>query len=231
MNNAVRFPAISIPFNTIFTSGVDTILASEDTGLSFSTSAAVVVSPISMGGRVRQVASNFAQWRIVSGRWRFKTGVPFGALTQVGIGSIRNSDLVFGWYPDPAQVPGNYADGVNVGGIQTTYDRNATGNIPASGWKWYLPDNGVDTAASFANIRDQNHGVFFAFAYEDAITTTYAQPFGLMQFEINWELRGYVDIISESVSLESKLARIAYTVKPDDEKKGNESPVIIKRPS
>jgi len=202
VNSVVTFPTVSIPVGTYFTNGSNAMFYTEDSGLSFSNSLGINVSPIAMGSRAQTVGSLFARWRLKSGRFRYfpaSATSTFGGASAVS-GVFKNYQAVFGWVEDPLSAPTNFDGAVNDGMVSVSLDKPSPWiHIPSSGWKWYLPD---PTAPSvYANIRNCAHGLFYGVLYAPGTSTvTQTIPFGFLNFELVWQFRGYTDRTSDSVA-------------------------------
>jgi len=154
-----------------------------------------------LGGRAQLMASQFRQWRIRRARCRYRTFIPISGGTTLAGTSITDSEILLvnmAWFSDPTVAPIGWDNIKNDGAISFTLDRNSRWiNIPPCGWKWFLRD---PTTANYADFRSTLHGLLVAYQYDNSSATINALNWGFIEFEVDWQFRGYTDTNSDSAA-------------------------------
>jgi len=202
VDQSFPFSTVSVPITYTTTTGTDAGFRPEDSGYSFGPAgASMPINPIAMGGRAQLMASQFRQWRIRRARCRYRTFVPISGGTTLLGGSLNTPGqtlINMAWFTDPTVAPIGWDNVKNDGAISFTLDRNSRWiNIPACGWKWFLRD---PTTANYADFRSTLHGLLVAYAFDESASTINNYDWGFIEFEIDWQFRGYTDTNSDAVS-------------------------------
>jgi len=203
------------------------------TGASFGPNAQyLLLDPFAIGGRFAVHANIYQQYKINACTIRFRSdlssiGMPSnnGAATTTASYAIRKFAL--GFARDPAFVPANFLNALELGARIGSTDRDCSVKCGSSPWLFCSLPGG----ASFSDIRQCMFGeVFLIF---DTSTTATTPAYGYIDFELDVSFRLPTDNpvvhATEPEQKETFYQRIEREYA--DRKKPPDSPVVVSNPS
>jgi hypothetical protein len=154
----------------------------------------------SIGGRLANLATDFIQYRIKSGSFRFRSANSASGVTNT-TGAATSSptysqvQFCYGVSRDPTLAPTNFNEAVDYGGILTMSSKMSSCPIPPTGWKFINQPN----APSLSDIRQCSFGRLYAWPSVSFTAATsvlgYIEFNAVVQFKgsNNSDLTGFAD--------------------------------------